>query len=45
MAEVSDNPERGVLEEIRRRGLRIVPRCEFIAGFLGRNPEFADLVA
>ncbi len=36
---------RGVLEEIRRRGQRIVPRCEFIAGFIGRNPEFGDLLA
>ncbi len=35
---------RGVLEEIRRRGQHIVPRCAFIAGFIGRHPEFADLV-
>jgi len=36
---------RGVLDEIRRRGARIVPRCAFIAGFIQRNPDFADLVA
>jgi uncharacterized protein len=33
-----------VLEDIRRRGLRIVPECEFIAAFIKRRPEFADLV-
>jgi predicted GNAT family acetyltransferase len=34
----------GVLENIRGRGLRIVPECEFIAAFIKRYPEFADLV-
>ncbi|KIZ47528.1 MULTISPECIES: GNAT family N-acetyltransferase [Rhodopseudomonas] len=34
----------GVLQNIRSRGLRIVPECEFIAGFIKRHPEFADLV-
>jgi predicted GNAT family acetyltransferase len=33
-----------VLESIRRRGLRIVPQCEFIAAVIKRHPEFADLV-
>ncbi|HYZ15914.1 MAG TPA: GNAT family N-acetyltransferase [Candidatus Acidoferrum sp.] len=36
---------RAVLEEMRRRGQRVVPRCEFIAAFIARHPEFADLVA
>jgi uncharacterized protein len=34
----------GVLENIRNRGLRVVPECEFIAAFIQRHPEFADLV-
>jgi predicted GNAT family acetyltransferase len=34
----------GVLENSRSRGLRIVPECEFIAAFIKRHPEFADLV-
>jgi predicted GNAT family acetyltransferase len=34
----------GVLEHVRSRGLRIVPKCEFIAAFIKRHPEFADLV-
>jgi predicted GNAT family acetyltransferase len=33
-----------VLEHVRSRGLRIVPECEFIAAFIQRHPEFADLV-
>ena len=33
-----------VLEDIRRRGLLIVPECEFIAAFIERHPAFADLV-
>jgi predicted GNAT family acetyltransferase len=35
---------RSVLEEARRLGVRIVPECEFIAAFIQRHPEFADLV-
>ncbi len=33
-----------VLEDVRGRGLRIVPDCEFIAVFIKRHPEFSDLV-
>jgi predicted GNAT family acetyltransferase len=36
---------RSVLEDIRHRGLTIVPECEFVAAFIQRHPEFADLVA
>jgi uncharacterized protein len=36
---------RSVLEDIRSRDLRVVPKCEFIAGYIERHPEFADLVA
>ncbi|MFE1166461.1 GNAT family N-acetyltransferase [Nocardiopsis sp. NPDC058789] len=32
------------LDEIRERGLRIVPVCPFARAFLERNPEYADLV-
>jgi len=35
---------RGVLDEIRRRDLHVVPRCEFVAEFIARNPAYADLV-
>ncbi|MGA7802991.1 GNAT family N-acetyltransferase [Bradyrhizobium sp.] len=33
-----------VLDDIRRRDLRLVPECEFIAAFIRRHPEFGDLV-
>jgi hypothetical protein len=36
---------REALEEARRRHWRIVPQCSCVAAFLGRHPEFADLVA
>ncbi len=36
---------RSVLQDIRTRRLRVIPECEFIAGFIQRNPEFADLLA
>ena len=35
---------RGVLDDIRSRGLRVVPRCEFIASYIERHPAYADLV-
>jgi len=35
----------GTLEEIRARGLRLVPLCPFVAAYLRRHPEAADLVA
>jgi predicted GNAT family acetyltransferase len=35
---------RGTLEDLRTRGLAVVPVCEFFAGWMERNPEFADLV-
>ena len=34
---------RGVLEAARERGLKVVPRCPFVAAFMRRNPEFEDL--
>ena len=34
---------RAVMDNARARGLRVVPECEFIAGFIGRHPEYADL--
>jgi predicted GNAT family acetyltransferase len=36
---------RSVLEDVRRLGLRVVPECEFMAGFIQRNPAFTDLLA
>jgi len=35
---------RGVLDDIRARGLRVRPLCPFIAEYIRRHPEYADLV-
>ncbi|MBB6120788.1 GNAT family N-acetyltransferase [Nocardiopsis algeriensis] len=32
------------LDDIRRRGLKVVPICPFAKEFVKRNPEYADLV-
>ena len=33
------------LDDVRRRGLKAVPRCEFIAAWIAKHPEYQDLVA
>lgn len=34
----------GVLADVRARGLKVKPTCPFIAAYLKKNPEAADLV-
>ena len=34
----------GVLDDVRRRGLKIVPRCWFVREFIRDNPEYGDLI-
>jgi predicted GNAT family acetyltransferase len=34
----------GALDDIRSRGLRLVPVCPFVAAYLRRHPEQRDLV-
>jgi predicted GNAT family acetyltransferase len=34
-----------VLDDIRWRGLRVVPRCPYVAQYIRKHPEYADLVA
>ena len=36
---------RGALDDVRARGLGVVPSCPFIAAYIRRHPEYADLVA
>jgi predicted GNAT family acetyltransferase len=36
---------RGELEAARARGLKVIPRCEFVAGYIEKHPEFHDLLA
>ena len=35
---------RGVLDRIRAAGARVVPRCEFVAAYVERHPEYRDLL-
>ena len=35
---------RAALDYARSEGLRVVPRCRFIAAYIKRHPEFQDLV-
>ncbi|WP_299069124.1 GNAT family N-acetyltransferase, partial [Accumulibacter sp.] len=35
---------RKALDEARQRRWKIVPRCSYVASFIQRHPEFADLV-
>lgn len=32
------------LDDVRAKGLAVVPTCPFIAGFIQRNPDYADLL-
>ena len=35
---------RGLLDIARAQGLKVVAKCPFIAGYIGKHPEYADLV-
>jgi predicted GNAT family acetyltransferase len=35
---------RGVLDLLRARGLKVVAKCPFVAAYMGRHPEYNDLV-
>ncbi|HJU30764.1 MAG TPA: GNAT family N-acetyltransferase [Hyphomicrobiaceae bacterium] len=36
---------KGALEDVRRRGLKVVVRCSFVRGYMTKHPEFNDLLA
>jgi predicted GNAT family acetyltransferase len=35
---------RGALEAARQRGLKVVPKCPFVAAYMAKHPEFNDLL-
>ena len=35
---------RGVLDDVRAAGLKVVAKCPFMAGYIAKHPEYADLV-
>lgn len=36
---------RGTLDRLRGDGDEVVPRCEFVAAYIARYPEYRDMVA
>ena len=36
---------RGALDDARARGLTVVPSCPYVASYIAKHPEYADLVA
>jgi hypothetical protein len=35
---------RGLLDLVRAQKLKVVPRCPFVAGYIAKHPEYADLL-
>ncbi|MFC4565009.1 GNAT family N-acetyltransferase [Nocardiopsis mangrovi] len=35
---------RGALDDVRARGLAVLPLCPFVKGWIQRHPDYADLV-
>lgn len=35
---------RDLLEIVRAQGLKVVPLCPFVAGYIAKHPEYADLL-
>ncbi|MEO5669523.1 MAG: GNAT family N-acetyltransferase [Ramlibacter sp.] len=33
------------LDDVRQRGLQVIPECQFIAGYIRRHTEYLDLVS
>jgi len=36
---------RGLLDIARAQGLKVKPRCPFVAAYIDKHPEYADLLA
>jgi predicted GNAT family acetyltransferase len=35
---------RGALDDLRARGLKVVPVCPFVGAYIRRHPAYADLL-
>jgi predicted GNAT family acetyltransferase len=33
-----------VLEDVRRRGLKVVVKCPFFSAYIAKHPEYSDLI-
>ena len=36
---------KATLDDVRSRGLKVVPRCSFVSAYIDRHPEYQDLLA
>jgi predicted GNAT family acetyltransferase len=36
---------KGALDQVRARGLKVVAKCDFVRGWIGKHPEYSDLSA
>jgi len=35
---------KGALDQVRADGLKVIAKCEFVNGYIGKHPEYADLL-
>jgi predicted GNAT family acetyltransferase len=35
---------RGMLDQIRKEGRKVIPRCSFVAAYISRHPEYRNLL-
>ncbi|WP_424631281.1 GNAT family N-acetyltransferase [Bradyrhizobium sp. SYSU BS000235] len=35
---------KGALDQVRADGLKVVAQCPFVKGYIGKHPEYADLL-
>jgi predicted GNAT family acetyltransferase len=35
---------RGALDQVRADGLKVIAQCPFVKAFIGKNPDYADLL-
>ena len=35
---------KGALDQVRAQGLKVMANCEFVKGYIGKHPEYADLI-
>jgi predicted GNAT family acetyltransferase len=41
---VGSNLVKGALELVRAQGLKVVSKCPFVSAYLGKHPEYNDLL-
>ncbi len=34
----------GALDQVRARGLKVIAQCPFVKGWIGKHPDYADLL-